>query len=275
MTTAWTGLGVVPESRHATPKAAAASLISVAGLSRSFGGVQAVSDVSFSVPSGGLFGLIGPNGAGKSTVMNMLAGTERCDRGAITFRGEVITKVPDYQRARRGIVRAFQHPMVFGQMTVLESLLVASPDLPGQTYRDVFLHRRRRWRKRESEVIERCASLLDRFDLRRMANEYTGNLSGGQKKLVELVRAVCANPVLLLLDEPFAGVHLRNVEAVCQLLAELHEDGVTILMTEHELNLVERLCETVIVMARGSVIFQGPLTVGLEEREVIEAYVAG
>ena len=251
------------------------SLLSVAGVSRSFGGVRAVTDVSFAVPAGALYGLIGPNGAGKSTVMNIIAGTERTDRGTIEFRGAVVNRLADFQRARRGIVRAFQHATVFGRMTVLESLLVAYPDLPGQTYRDVFSRPRRRWAEREQALIERSVALLDRFDMRRTANEYTSNLSGGQKKLLELMRAVCADPVLLLLDEPFAGVHVRNVEAVCELLAEVRDGGVTILMTEHELNLVERLCEVVIVMARGSVIYQGSLTEGLREQEVIEAYVAG
>lgn len=252
-----------------------APLVEVSDVSRSFGGVQAVAHVSFAMPPQALFGLIGPNGAGKSTVMNMLAGTERSDSGTIAFRGEPIDRLPDYRRARLGIVRAFQHPRVFGQMTVLESLLVASPDLPGQTYRDIFSRPRRAWRQREQEIAERCVALLDRFDMRSTANEYTANLSGGQKKLVELMRAVCADPVLLLLDEPFAGVHVRNVEAVCRLLTELRDGGMTILMTEHELNLVERLCETVIVMARGSVIFEGSLSAGLEDQEVVQAYVAG
>jgi ABC-type branched-subunit amino acid transport system ATPase component len=251
------------------------ALLGVSKLSRSFGGVQAVADVSFSVPNGSLFGLIGPNGAGKSTVMNILAGTERTDSGAVTFRGEAVTKLPDYKRARKGIVRAFQHPTVFGKMTVIESLLVAYPDLPGQTYRDVFTRRRRQWSALEEDRVEHSVSLLDRFDMRATANEYADNLSGGQKKLLDLLRAICAQPVLLLLDEPFAGVHLRNIEAVCELLTELRDRGVTILMTEHGLDLVDRLCEVVIIMARGSVIFQGTLAEGLREREVVQAYVAG
>jgi ABC-type branched-subunit amino acid transport system ATPase component len=251
------------------------TLLAVSKLSRSFGGVQAVADVSFAVPPGSLLGLIGPNGAGKSTVMNILAGTERTDGGTVSFRGEVVTNLPDYKRARKGIVRAFQHPAVFGKMTVLESLLVAFPDLPGQTYRAVFSQRRRRWSTLEEERVEHAASLLDRFDMRGTANEYADNLSGGQKKLLDLLRAICAQPVLLLLDEPFAGVHLRNIEAVCQILNELRDDGVTILMTEHGLDLVDRLCEVVIIMARGSVIYKGSLAEGLREREVVQAYVAG
>ncbi|MGH3025603.1 MAG: ABC transporter ATP-binding protein, partial [Gaiellaceae bacterium] len=247
----------------------------VSGLARSFGGVQAVADVSFAMPPGVLYGLIGPNGAGKSTVMNILAGTERADHGTIAFRGQVANPLPDYRRARAGIVRAFQHPTEFGHMTVLESLLVASPDVPGQNYRGVFSRRRSRWTEREERLIERSVLLLDRFDMRRAANEYTSDLSGGQKKLLELMRAVCADPVLLLLDEPFAGVHVRNVEAVCHLLTELRHSGVTILMTEHELNLVERLCEVVVVMARGRVIYEGSLASGLQDQEVIQAYVAG
>jgi ABC-type branched-subunit amino acid transport system ATPase component len=251
------------------------SLLAVANLSRSFGGVHAVNDVSFEVPSGVTYGLIGPNGAGKSTVMNLIAGSQVADRGAIRFRGERIDRLPDYRRARKGVVRAFQHPAMFGQMTVLESMLLASPTMPGQTYRSIFSIRRRVWRDYEQQAIEEALALLDRFELRRTANEYTANLSGGQQKLLELIRAICAEPVLLLLDEPFAGVHVRNVEAVCELLTEVRDRGVTILMTEHELNLVERLCSVAIVMARGRVIYRGKLAEGLEDEEVIQAYVAG
>jgi len=255
--------------------AATGSLLAVAHLSRSFGGVHAVSDVSFDVPSAVIYGLIGPNGAGKSTVMNLIAGSQVTDSGDIYFRGETIDRLPDYRRARKGIVRAFQHPAMFRQMTVLESLLLASPKMPGQTYRSILSTRRRVWREYERQAIENALLLLDRFELRRMANEYTGNLSGGQQKLLELLRAICAEPVLLLLDEPFAGVHVRNVEALCELLIELRDRGVTILMTEHELSLVERLCSVAIVMARGRIIYSGSLAEGLEDEEVIQAYVAG
>ncbi len=260
---------------NAARTAESGSLLSVSGLARSFGGVQAVCDASFDVPAGALYGLIGPNGAGKSTVMNLIAGSQQPDRGDICFRGELINRMPDYRRARRGIIRAFQHPTVFSRMTVLESLLVAFPTIPGQTYRSIFSCRRRAWREREDEAVTRCIALLDRFDMRGAANEYAANLSGGQKKLLELLRAVCAEPVLLLLDEPFAGVHVRNVEGVCELLTELRESGVTILMTEHELSLVERLCSVAIVMARGRIIYRGSLAEGLQDEEVIEAYVAG
>lgn len=251
------------------------NLLAVEHLSRSFGGVHAVQDVSFDVPPGVTYGLIGPNGAGKSTAMNLIAGSEVPDAGGIYFRGEAIDRLPDYRRARKGVVRAFQHPAIFGRMTVLESLLLASPKMPGQTYRSIFSTRRRVWREYERQAIDRALVLLDRFELRRTANEYTANLSGGQQKLLELIRAICAEPVLLLLDEPFAGVHVRNVEAVCDLLTELRDQGVTILMTEHELSLVERLCSVAIVMARGRVIYRGSLAEGLEDEEVIQAYVAG
>lgn len=251
------------------------SLLAVTNLSRSFGGVHAVNDVSFEVPSGVIYGLIGPNGAGKSTVMNLIAGSQIADGGAIHFRGERIDRLADYRRARKGVVRAFQHPAMFGQMTVLESMLLASPKMPGQTYRSIFSTRRRVWREYEQQAIGQALELLDRFELRRTANEYTSNLSGGQQKLLELIRAICAEPVLLLLDEPFAGVHVRNVEAVCELLTEVRDRGVTILMTEHELSLVERLCSVAIVMARGRVIYRGKLAEGLEDEKVIQAYVAG
>jgi ABC-type branched-subunit amino acid transport system ATPase component len=250
-------------------------LLEVTGLRRSFAGVRAVVDVTFDVPQGSLYGLIGPNGAGKSTVMNIIAGSTGADGGTVRFRGRVINSLPDYRRARAGIIRAFQHSTEFGQMTVLESLLVANPDMTGQTYRSLLATRRRTWRAQEERAIHESLELLERVDLRRSANEYAAALSGGQKKLLELLRAISARPALLLLDEPFAGVHVRNTEAVCELLTKLRDDGVTILMTEHELGLVERLCSEAIVMARGSVIFRGSLAAGLQDREVVEAYVAG
>lgn len=267
------------KDRFATPKAAldpwSGPLLAVSGLKRNFAGVQAVSDVSFEIPSGALYGLIGPNGAGKTTVMNIIAGSMRADAGIVTYRGERIDRLPDFKRARRGIIRAFQHPTQFSQMTVLENLLVAHPTMAGQTYRSLVLSRRRLWRQQEDEALARSLDLLDRVDLRHSANEYAGTLSGGQRKLLELLRGVCAQPTLLLLDEPFAGVHVQNIEVVCGLVSELQSRGVTILMTEHELSLVERLCSVAIVMARGQVIYQGSLAEGLREKEVVEAYVAG
>jgi branched-chain amino acid transport system ATP-binding protein len=247
----------------------------VSGLKRNFAGVQAVTDVSFEIPTGVVYGLIGPNGAGKTTVMNIIAGSIKADAGAVTYRGERIDRLPDYKRARRGIVRAFQHPTLFGQMTVLENLLVAHPTMAGQTYRSLVLSRKRIWRQQEEEAVARSVELLDRVNLRQSANEYAYTLSGGQRKLLELLRAVCAQPALLLLDEPFAGVHVQNIEVVCELVGQLQSRGVTILMTEHELSLVERLCSVAIVMARGHVIYQGSLAEGLQEKGVVEAYVAG
>jgi ABC-type branched-subunit amino acid transport system ATPase component len=252
-----------------------APLLAVSELKRHFAGVQAVSDVSFEIPIGAVYGLIGPNGAGKTTVMNIIAGSVRADAGAVTYRGERIDGLPDFKRARRGIVRAFQHPMLFSQMTVLENLLVAHPTMAGQTYRSLVLSRKRIWRQQEDEAVVRSLELLDRVNLRQSANEYAATLSGGQRKLLELLRAVCAQPTLLLLDEPFAGVHVQNIEVVCELVGQLQSSGVTILMTEHELSLVERLCSVAIVMARGQVIYQGSLAEGLQEKGVVEAYVAG
>jgi branched-chain amino acid transport system ATP-binding protein len=254
---------------------ASAPLLAVSGLKRNFAGVQAVSDVSFEIPTAAVYGLIGPNGAGKTTVMNIIAGTIRADAGAITYRGERIDRLPDFKRARRGIVRAFQHPTQFSQMTVLENLLVAHPTMAGQTYRSLVLSRQRIWRQQEDEAVARSLELLDRVNMRQTANEYAFTLSGGQRKLLELLRAVCAQPTLLLLDEPFAGVHVHNIEVVCELVRQLQSRGVTILMTEHELSLVERLCSVAIVMARGRVIYQGSLAKGLQEKRVVEAYVAG
>jgi branched-chain amino acid transport system ATP-binding protein len=254
--------------------AAETPMLEVRALRRSFGGVQAVADATFAVPRGELFGLVGPNGAGKSTVMNLIAGSARPDAGEVLFEGRNLSGLSDYQRARAGLVRVFQHSTEFGRMTVLENLLVASPTMSAQTYRALLWTRRRSWERQEAEAVEEGLALLSRVGLRSLANDYAGTLSGGQKRLLELLRAVMAKPKLLLLDEPFAGVHARNTEIVCVLLEELHGEGVTILMTEHELRLVRRLCRQAIVMARGRVLFIGEPGEGLSRQEVIEAYVS-
>ncbi|MCW2907250.1 MAG: hypothetical protein JWL68_2039 [Actinomycetia bacterium] len=254
--------------------APAGPLLTVRDLHREFGGVRAVNGASFEVPGGGITGLIGPNGAGKSTVLNVIAGSIKPTSGEIAYREQDITALPPYKLARRGIIRTFQLSSEFAQLTVLENLLVAAPGQRGETLWQAALGKRY-WRAQERAVVQRARELLTRFDMTAKEDEYAGNLSGGQKRLLELMRGLMAEPALLLLDEPMAGVNPSLARRIEQHLLDLCGEGLTMLMIEHELAVVERLCDPVIVMAQGRVIAQGSMADVRTDREVLDAYLIG
>ncbi len=249
-------------------------LLTVRDARRAFGGVRAVESVSFEVRAGTITGLIGPNGAGKSTMLGIVAGAIRPSAGAITFDGRDITGLPTYRLARRGLVRTFQLSSEFARLTVLENLLVAAPGQRGESLWGA-LRGRRSWRRQEAESVEQARALLDRFALSDKEDEYAGNLSGGQKRLVELMRGLMGRPRLLLLDEPMAGVNPTLARRIAGYLEELRDGGLTMLMVEHELALVERLCDPVVVMAQGRVLSQGTMGELRGRREVVDAYLVG
>jgi neutral amino acid transport system ATP-binding protein len=252
----------------------AGPLLEVRDLRREFGGVHAVSSASFTVPAGKITGLIGPNGAGKSTVLNMIAGALRPNAGTVSYRGQDITGLPAYKVARRGIIRSFQFSSEFSGLTVLENLLVAAPAQRGEALWQAALGKRY-WRPREWESVQRARQLLARFEMSGKEDEPAGNLSGGQKRLLEIMRGLMANPALLLLDEPMAGVNPSLARRIEQHLLELRAEGLTMLMIEHELAVVERVCEPVIVMAQGRVISQGTMADVRSDQEVLDAYLIG
>jgi branched-chain amino acid transport system ATP-binding protein len=241
---------------------------------RYFEGMRAVDGVSIEVLPGRITGLIGPNGAGKSTLLAVLAGTLPASSGSIVFDGQDITRLPAYQRARRGLVRTFQLPSEFTQLTVLENLLVAAQGNRGESLLGAMLGKRY-WLPDERRLVERARRLLARFGLGARESDYAGTLSGGQKRIVEIMRALMVRPRLLLLDEPMAGVHPSIVGEIASYLEGLREEGLTILMVEHELHMVERLCDPVIVMAQGKIIGQGSMTMLRRQREIVDAYLVG
>jgi ABC-type branched-subunit amino acid transport system ATPase component len=253
------------------PSAASAPL-RVCGLRRSFGGVTAVADVSFSVPAARITGLIGPNGAGKTTTVAMIAGDIRPSRGRVVFRGQDVTRQAPHRRARAGLIRTFQLSSEFKRLTVLENLLVAAGS-PGETVSGALL-RPRAWQAHRAPAVARATELLERFGLRNKANIYAGELSSGQKRLVEIMRALMAAPSLLLLDEPMAGVHPALHGRIEAHLRDLCDSGLTMLMVEHELSVVDRCCSQVIVMARGIKIAEGTMTEVRASDEVKRAYLA-
>ena len=241
---------------------------------RDFGGVRAVNDVSLAVRRGTLTGLIGPNGAGKSTLLAILAGTLRASSGTVIYQGQDITGMPAYRRARLGLVRTFQLASEFKRLTVLENLLTAVPSNRGDTLRGAIAGRRY-WKGDETAAIARAQAVLSRFGLESIANSYAGDLSGGQRRLVEIMRALMAEPSMLLLDEPMAGVHPNLARRIGNELVALCQEGMTILMVEHELAIMDEFCDPVAVMAEGAVLAEGTMAQLRRRSEVVEAYLVG
>jgi branched-chain amino acid transport system ATP-binding protein len=250
------------------------ALLEVQNVFRDFGGVHAVDGVSFDVQQGSITGLIGPNGAGKSTAVSIIAGSVRPTGGSILFDGHDITAEVAHRRARRGLIRTFQMSSEFSKLTVLENLLVGVQRQRGATLPGALLGKGH-WREEERASVLRARELLDRFGMADHESAYAGNLSGGQRRLVEIMRTLMAEPKLLLLDEPAAGIHPRLVRRIVRYLEELRAEGLTMLLIEHELSLVERLCDPVIVMAQGKVIAEGPMREIRSHEHVVAAYLAG
>jgi branched-chain amino acid transport system permease protein len=244
------------------------------GLVRSFEGVRAVDDVTMSFQRGRLTGIIGPNGAGKSTALAMLAGTLEPTGGKIYYRGQDVTGLPAYRRAQRGLVRTFQLASEFKRLTVLENLLTAIPGQKGESFRGAVLGKRY-WGAQERDAIERATATLERFGLLSLADRYAGDLSGGQRRLVEIMRALMTEPEVLLLDEPMAGVHPRLAHQIGMHLVGLCEDGMTVVMVEHELSIMDEFCDPVIVLAEGRLLAEGTMTTLRAREEVVEAYLVG
>jgi branched-chain amino acid transport system permease protein len=265
-----------PMTRSASSAAApdADPLLRTVSLTRDFGGVRAVAGVSIEVRRGTLTGLIGPNGAGKSTLLAMLAGTLPATSGQVIYAGADVTGLPAYRRARLGLVRTFQLASEFKRLTVMENLLSAVPVNRGDSLAGA-LRGRRYWRRDEEAAIDRARALLDRFGLSRYADTYAGDLSGGQRRLTEIMRALMTEPAMLLLDEPMAGVHPRLARQIGAQLLGLCAEGMTILMVEHELAIMDEFCDPVIVMAEGAVLATGTMAALRARTEVVEAYLVG
>jgi branched-chain amino acid transport system permease protein len=243
-------------------------------LVKDFGGVHAVAGVSIDVRRGTLTGLIGPNGAGKSTLLAILAGTLPASSGTVVYRGQDITTMPAFRRARLGLVRTFQLASEFKRLTVMENLLSAVPANRGDSLRGAIAGKRY-WKADETAAIARAQAVLARFGLESLANDYAGDLSGGQRRLVEIMRALMAEPGMLLLDEPMAGVHPHLARRIGNELVALCREGMTILMVEHELAIMDEFCDPVAVMADGRLLAEGTMAELRRRSEVVEAYLAG
>ncbi|MDY6996014.1 MAG: ATP-binding cassette domain-containing protein [Actinomycetota bacterium] len=247
----------------------------ISRLTVAYRGNTVLDEVSLHVPRAQITAVVGPNGAGKSTLLHAVAGTVAVNSGRIVHRGRDIAALAPYRRSRLGITRTFQMPADFGRLTVLENLLLADRAVGGTTFRAVFGRPRRSWLPGQRDAIERARALLAEFGLDGKENDYAKDLSGGQRRILELLRAVTTEPDVLLLDEPFAGVHASIIERISEFLGALRDRGISILMVAHELDAVERLTDSVVVMARGEVLFEGSMAAARREKEVVDAYVAG
>jgi ABC-type branched-subunit amino acid transport system ATPase component len=267
-------------ARPAAPPAAGAAsrerevVLQAVDVVREFGGLRAVAGVSLSVRRGTLTGLIGPNGAGKSTLLAMLAGTLPVSAGHIRYLGEDVTALPAYRRARLGLIRTFQLASEFKKLTVMENLLTSVPRNRGDSFRGAMAGPRY-WRGDEDAAIAKATTLLEQFGLEGHANSYAGDLSGGQRRMVEIMRALMAEPKVLLLDEPMAGVHPNLARRIGGQLVALTTGGLTVLMVEHELAIMDEFCDPVVAMAEGAVLAQGTMSELRQRSDVVEAYLVG
>jgi len=248
--------------------------LEVAGVTKRFGAHRAVDDVSFRVRPGTITGLIGPNGAGKTTMFNLIAGALQPSAGRISLGERRLDGARPHRVLHAGVARTFQIPRPFAAMTVLENVMLAARDQPGERVWTSWL-RPGIVAASERAVRERARELLDFVGLGAMIGAPARTLSGGQRKLLELARALMTSPRVLLLDEPAAGVTPSLVNAIAERIVALHERGVTILLIEHNLDFVMRLCRPVLVMAGGRLLLEAaPDTVRADPR-VIEAYLGG
>jgi branched-chain amino acid transport system ATP-binding protein len=249
-------------------------MLELKGISKAFGGLRAVDDVSLSLTRGAITGLIGPNGAGKTTLFNTIAGAHAPSSGAILFEGQSIEGKAPHQIYRAGIARTFQIPRPFGALSVLENVMLAPLGQLGEQFWN-NLFRPGRVRQQERENRGKAVQVLDFLNLTRLADEPARNLSGGQLKLLELGRTLMSDPKLILLDEPGAGVNPTLLGQITERIVELNRRGISFLIIEHNMDMVMNLCRPVVVMAAGRVLMQGEPEAVRRDPRVLDAYLGG
>ena len=249
------------------------NILQVDNLSKYFGGLAAVSDCSLKIKKGSITGIIGPNGSGKTTLFNLIAGNLKSSKGMVLFNDEDITDVPSYELFSKGILRTFQIAHEFTNLTVVENLMMVPGNQSGENLVNA-LFKPSLIKKEEIKIKEKALEVIDFLNLKHLSNEIAGNLSGGQKKLLELGRTMMVDAKLVLLDEVGAGVNRTLLKDIGSAILRLNKEyGYTFCMIEHDMEFISRLCNPVIVMAEGSVLFEGTPDEVKKDEKVIESYL--
>jgi neutral amino acid transport system ATP-binding protein len=246
-------------------------ILTVDGVSRSFGGLTAVDVDHLEVQRGVITALIGPNGAGKTTLFNLLTGFDRPDTGSWSLDGTQLARVPSHRVARLGMVRTFQLTKALSRLTVLDNMLLGATDQRGERFLPALIGPA--WKRQEQANIERAEALLRRFKLLEKRDDYAGELSGGQRKLLEMARALMVEPSLVMLDEPMAGVNPALVQSLLEHVTSLRDEGMSVIFVEHDMDVVMNISDWVVVLAQGRVIAEGRPQDILDNQEVIDAYL--
>ena len=249
-------------------------ILETTAVTKTFGGIRAVDNCSLAIRAGEITGLIGPNGAGKTTLFNIIAGLYAPESGSISLRGERIDGRPPFEIVEKGIVKTFQIPREFRNLTVLENLMVAAPGHPGERPLSSLIGWRRVW-EREEEIRTKALDILSVVELDRLSDAYAFELSGGQKKLLELARSLMVDPKVVLLDEPVAGVNPTLTGKLLRTIEELRDKGSTFFMIEHDMDVVMKRCDHVIAMHQGRPIAEGEPEEVRHNELVMEAYLGG
>lgn len=261
-------LADVPRS----PGAAKPDPIIVAdGVRRTFGGIHAVDVEHLEVQRGAITALIGPNGAGKTTLFNLLTGFDRADAGTWSFEGRPVQGKPAARMAGLGMVRTFQLTKALSRMTVMDNMRLGAVDQRGENVVGSLLPWL--WRAQEAAITERARELLDRFKLGDKADDFAGSLSGGQRKLLEMARALMTHPTMVMLDEPMAGVNPALTQSLLGHIQALRDEGMTVLFVEHDMHMVRHISDWVVVMAEGRTVAEGPPGTIMQDQAVVDAYL--
>ncbi|BCT75385.1 hypothetical protein SCMU_12270 [Sinomonas cyclohexanicum] len=240
-------------------------------VSRRFGGINAVDVEHLEIPRHKITALIGPNGAGKTTLFNLLTGFDTPNTGTWQFEGTDLAGMSSYKVARLGMVRTFQLTKVMGKLTVIENMRLGASSQPGEKLRNALF--KGIWGNREKDITDQAESLLVKFKLDTKRDDYAASLSGGQRKLLEMARALMVNPKLVMLDEPMAGVNPALTQSLLDHVKNLKAEGMTVLFVEHDMHMVRHIADWVVVMAEGKVVAEGPPTEVMKDQAVIDAYL--
>ncbi|MGG6266332.1 ABC transporter ATP-binding protein [Leptolyngbya sp. AN03gr2] len=248
------------------------AVLSASGLVKSFGGIKAVNEASIEVSPGSITGLIGPNGAGKTTLFNLLSNFIHPDQGKVFFDGESIESLQPHEIAQRGMIRTFQVARVLSRLSVMDNMLLAAQKQTGENFLNTWLFSKR-IRQEERENRDRAIEILQSVGLAAKANDYAGALSGGQRKLLEIARALMTRPKLVLLDEPAAGVNPTLINQICEYIQYWNQQGLTFLIIEHNMDVIMSLCDRVWVLAEGTNLADGSPAEIQSNSKVLEAYL--